>query len=53
MTIMPTPRFPFPAAVAAALALAVSLHAQTSELFLMAGDQSTFHVIRNGVLLRS
>jgi hypothetical protein len=50
---MPTPRNPFPAAIAAALALAMAARAQTSELFLMAGDQSTFNVIQGGVRLRS
>jgi hypothetical protein len=32
---------------------AAAAHAQTSEMYLMAGDQSTFHVIRNGALIRS
>ena len=28
-------------------------HAQTSEYFLVAGDNSTFHVLQGGVLVRS
>lgn len=39
--------------VAVTLGLALPARAQTSEYFLMAGDQSTFHVIQGGVLLRS
>ena len=35
------------------LAFARPTTAQTSEYFLMTGDQSTFHVIQGGVLLRS
>lgn len=50
---MPIPRHPFAAAVVLALALTATGRAQTSELFLMAGDQSTFHVIQGGVRLRS
>lgn len=46
------PRSPFSAAVAVVLALAASLAAQTSELFLMAGDQSTFNVMQGGVRVR-
>lgn len=49
---MRTPRSQL-AAIAAFLALPVAARAQTSELFLMAGDQSTFNVIQNGTLLRS
>jgi hypothetical protein len=38
---------------ASAAFLAATAPAQVSEYFLMAGDQSMFHVIRGGVLLRS
>ena len=34
-------------------AMSHSTNAQLSEYYLMAGDQSTFHVIQNGTLLRS
>lgn len=40
------------AAVLACLAAATAT-AQTSEYFLMTGDQATFHVIQNGVVVRS
>ena len=50
---MPIPRLFFPLAVLAAVTLAPALSAQTSEYFVMAGDQSRFHVIQGGVLLRS
>ncbi len=38
---------------AATLMCATAAQAQTSEYFLMAGDQSTFHVLQGGVLVRS
>jgi hypothetical protein len=37
----------------AAITLAATAPAQRSEYFVMAGDQSRFHVIQNGVLVRS
>lgn len=40
-------------AALAAAALAPTPRTQVSEYFVMAGDQSMFHVIQNGVLLRS
>ena len=50
---MPTSQGPAPFAVLAVLALAAQPSAQVSEYFLMAGDQSKFHVIQGGVLKRS
>lgn len=46
-------RSPLSLAAFAVVLLAPSPSAQVSEYFVMAGDQSTFHVIQNGVLLRS
>src|SRR5262245_2069129 len=42
-----------PLALLVAVAVAPHPRAQVSEYFLMAGDQGKFHVIQNGVLLRS
>lgn len=48
-----TPRFIACAAAVAIPFFASNAEAQLSEYYLMAGDQATFHVIQNGVLLRS
>ncbi len=50
---MSTPRLSAMWAALAAVTLAPGPSAQISEYFVMAGDQSTFHVIQGGVLLRS
>ncbi len=50
---MMTSRLPATLAVLAAVTLVPAVPAQISEYFVMAGDQSKFHVIRGGVLLRS
>src|SRR5687767_10440186 len=50
---MTTPRDSASLALLAALAVIPVLPAQISEYVVMAGDQSRFHVIRGGVLLRS
>src|SRR5690606_29787948 len=47
---MATPRLPTPLVLLAATA---ALPAQISEYYVMAGDQSRFHVIQNGVIVRS